>query len=104
MIAYKEHMVSTERLNAVRQKHADYDDLKAKANASDEAKSELEQLRERAESTEKKANELEHANQLRAWAEQFLGKYPTNQTSSTPSPLLMLNLKTIPTCTRIDTA
>ena len=104
MIAYKEHMVSTERLDAVRQKYADYDDLKAKANANDETKSELEQLRERAESAERKANELEHANQLRAWAEQFLGKYPTNQTSSTPSPLLMLNLKTIPTCTRIDTA
>ena len=54
MIAYKEHMVSTERLDAVRQKYADYDDLKAKANANDETKSELEQLRERAESTEKK--------------------------------------------------
>ena len=120
-----------ERIKREREKYADYDDLKAKANdnddlkakanANDKTKSELEQLRERAENTERKANELEqlreraesaerkaneleHAIQLRAWAEQLLGKYPTNQTSSTPSPLLMLNLKTIPTCTRIDTA
>lgn len=59
-----------ERIKREREKYADYDDLKAKANASDETKSELEQLRERAESAERKANELEHANQLRAWAEQ----------------------------------
>lgn len=89
-----------ERIKREREKYADYDDLKAKANANDETKSELEQLRERAEIAERKANELEHANQLREWAEQLLGKYPTNQTSSTPSPLLMLNLKTKPTCTR----
>lgn len=59
-----------ERIKREREKYADYDDLKAKANANDETKSELEQLRERAESAERKANELEHANQLRAWAEQ----------------------------------
>lgn len=59
-----------ERVRRERDKYADYEELKAKAEAGAETLSECEKLRERAESAEKKAGELEHDAQLSRWAAQ----------------------------------
>ncbi|MBA9002017.1 capsid assembly scaffolding protein Gp46 family protein [Thermomonospora cellulosilytica] len=67
--------IVAERLRREREKYADYDDLKARAQAADASKSELQKLAERVEAAEKRAADME-AKALRAEVAQAKGLTP----------------------------
>lgn len=62
------------RIEAVKQKFADYDDLKSKASeydkAQEAAKTELQKATERAEKAESRVAEFEQREQLAKWADE----------------------------------